>query len=65
MLILKHFMTVLKQGLSTKSVQTQAPAWLKIQGTFFLKDEECPVDREETKVAGTFRESRKDTISGS
>lgn len=65
MLILKHFMIALKPGLSTKSVQTEAPTWLKTQGTFFLKEAECPVDREEKKVAVTFRESRKDTISGS
>lgn len=34
------------------------------QGAFFLKEAECPVEREEKKVAGTFRESKNDSVSG-
>lgn len=42
MLILKHFVTVMKPGLSTTSVQTQAPTWLKNTRHFLSKRGRVP-----------------------
>lgn len=68
-LTLKHFIIVLKTGLLTKSVQTQVPTCLKNirqSCTLFLKRQTTKSRGKKRKLfVGTFRQSRKDTISGS